>query len=200
MAGILKVKVRWSGFVGGPGYSNFYFRDFADSEPTAQQATDAAARVRTFFNDIRSHFPAAMSWNVLSDVEVIEETTGTMTTVHNITAPLVVLGGAAAAPYSAATGSVVTWRTPGVRNGRRVRGRTFLVPLANNAYDNDGTMGATPLATIQTAANALAAGTGTPDLGIWSRPTGPGAADGAWHAVNAATVPDKVAVLRSRRD
>lgn len=209
MAPILRVKARWSGFTGSPGYSNFYFRDFADGAFTDTVADAAGDRVESFFLAIQNLFPTAVKITVQSDAEVIEETTGDITQILSTGTRAAVSGTAAAAAYSGASGCVVTWRTNGVVAGRRVRGRTFLVPTANVAYDLDGTLQNSTVTTLQTAANALINQTGTPDLGVWARPhkartspTGEAipARQGIWHVATSATIPDKVAILKSRRD
>lgn len=205
MAGILKVKARWSGFNGSPGWTNFYFRDFADSEPTQQQAVDAVARTNTFFTAIKDKFTTAVSIAIQNDVEIVEESTGDLKNVLTVTAPAAIVGSNTIATFSGASGAVVTWRTGSVHGGRRVRGRTFLVPTSTALYQNDGTLDPAHRTGIQTAADALASGAGSPDLGIWARPkknpdTGAITSPGAWYAVTGATVPDLAAILRSRRD
>lgn len=201
MATILRVKLRWSGFVGGPGYSVFHMRDFTGGNPDATQAQSAADRVRQFAVAVAPMLPYVTQLQVMPDVEEIEETNGEMVNIFSVTGGAVVAGGATQfITYSAASGAVVTWRTAGVRNGRRVRGRTFLVPLASNSYAPDGSLDTTALAALNTAAAALANGSGTPDLGVYARPSAPGANDGIWYAAIGHTINDKVAILRSRRD
>jgi hypothetical protein len=92
---------------------------------------------------------------------------------------------------------VITWLTGLVHQGRRVRGRTFLVPTANQFFDTNGTLAAAFLTNLRTAAAAYIATAVNP--AIWARPD-PGTTNGAAFAVAAASVADKVAVLTSRRD
>ena len=201
MSGMLKVKTKWTGFNGAPGYTNFYFRDFSSTgEPTQTHASGAVTRTHTFWNNLQSRFPSVVQLAVQGDVEVIEETNGEMKSVFSVTPPTTVTGSATSGLYSGPVGAVVNWRTGGVRNGRRVRGRTFLVPLANENYQTDGTIDPTKLASMNTTVAALADQTGSPDLGVWARPTTPGGSDGVWYAVTSGSVPDLAAVLRSRRD
>lgn len=204
MTSILRVKARWSGFSGAPGYTVMHFRDFATgdgsgTEPSADQALDAAARVNTFFADIAGLLPATVSVVIEPEVEMLEDTDGKLVTAFSA-GNLPVVNGLGGEFYSGPTGAVVNWRTGAVRNGRRVRGRTFLVPLHTGAFNETGQLGPNSTATLQAAANTLAASTGTPDLGVYARPSLPGATDGLWSAVTSATVPRLAAVLRSRRD
>lgn len=201
MTGMLRVTAKWAGFSGAPGYSNFFFRDFAaGNEPTQAQAQGGVNRVNTFLGAIQTLLPPNVNITVQPIVDVIEETTGQLTTSFSVPTPTAVPGTSTVTTYSAPTGAVVTWRTAGVRAGRRVRGRTFLVPLATNCYQADGTLDTAKAATLATASAALADSSGTPDLGVWARPTSKGASDGVWWLVTNATVPDMAAVLRSRRD
>lgn len=201
MTDMLKVKTRWSGFTGSPGWTNFYLRDDAQGFLSQEQADAAVARVRTFWQAIADKFPAAVSLQIQSDVEVIDDATGEMQSVFTSTAPPAIVGTNGIATFSGPTGAVINWRTAGVRNGRRVRGRTFLVPTSTACFQNDGTLENAHRTVIQTAADAFASLSGTaPDLGVWARPTTKGASDGAWYRVANATVPDLAAVLRSRRD
>jgi len=94
----------------------------------------------------------------------------------------------------------VNWRTNQIRNGRRVRGRSFLVPLAGSAFEGNGTLSASTLTSLKSAADTLRTAAGTTQLGVYARPTTKDATDGLWAQVTANTVPDMGAVLRSRRD
>lgn len=200
MSTLLRVKMRWSGFVGGPGYSIFHMRDQLDSTPEDLTAVNAAlTKVQAFANGIKSVVAHTVTLQVENDVEVIETTTGQLQNVISGTAQTAVVSTASTATYSGATGAVITWRTAGVRNGRRVRGRTFLVPIGGSLYQTDGTLGPTTITTLGTAAAAFIDLAGDADMGIWARPTAPGATDGVWFPCSTFTVPDMAAVLKSRR-
>lgn len=200
---MLKVKARWSGFTGSPGYSVFYFREWTDGtyQPTAAEATACAVKVRTLFDQLKTVLPPTVKVQVDSDVEIIEDTNGKLVDVRSATAQAVVTGTATNTAYSAASGAVLGWQTAGVRNGRRVRGRTFIVPLTAGAYDTDGTLLSTHHTTLTTAASNFVFDTAdTPTFGVFQRPSAPGATDGAWTFATGSRVPDTVAILRSRRD
>lgn len=200
MATILRVKLRWTGLPGGNGYSMFHMRDFSAGEPTVADANSAIGRIDMFASAIKGLLPPVVTLEVESECEVLEETTGQMQTVLGGTSLGSMVGTASSvAGYSAPAGAVISWSTPGVRNGRRVRGRTFLVPLSNEVWDTDGSLKSGALATINGAATTLRGASGTPDIGVWARPSGPGATDGIWYAVTGHRVPDMAAVLRSRR-
>lgn len=191
---IHRVIAQWSGFAGAPGYSNFFFTGDGGSDA----ATESRLRVISFFNELQSILPEDVRFTVQNEVAVVDEQTGMVDSFLNVGTPgSGSAGGNGSGPYSAASGAVVTWNTAGVRNGRRVRGRTFVVPLANSAYQSDGTLGTVALGNLNDAAEAMV-GTGFDSgFGVWSRPRN---GSGAFYEVNGHRVVDKVAVLRSRRD
>jgi hypothetical protein len=161
----------------------------------SQFGTDVTVELGTYFQAIKAIFPSAVSWNIPSSGDVIDEVTGQITgawtggTAASIAAT-------AAGTYAAGTGCYVRWQTGGIVGGRRVKGRTFLVPISGGLYQSDGTIADATLATLNTAANTLAA---TGKLNIWHRPTNSGSNDGSSHLVTGASGPDRVTSLRSRR-
>lgn len=201
MAKILRVKARWSGFQGAPGYSIFHFSDFADDTYVTADATAVTAKVRAFYNVWPNFLPNIVKVDVLPDVEVIEATDGSLVDVLTATTPATVTGTAGAAiSFAAAVGAVVTWRTTQVRNGRRIKGRTFLVPLANNGFAADGTLDTGFITALTGAATTLRTVDANPQLTVYGRPSGPAATDGVSALVVGHSIPDMGAVLRSRRD
>jgi len=204
MPSILRVKAKWTGFSGAPGYSVFHLRDFGtggptETEPSATEAAAAATRVRAFFTAIGGLLPPVALVNLEPEVDLIDVATGNL--IDSMpTGSGAGTSGSGTASYVASAGAVVNWRTGAVRNGRRLRGRTFLVPLSTAAFSTGGGLTGTAASTLRTAANNLASNTGSPDLCVYGRPSGPGAADGVIAMVTSANVPDFAAVLRSRRD
>jgi hypothetical protein len=201
---LLRVKMRWSGINGGNGYSVFHFEDFGSGpdgwDPGPTDAANVVAKVDTFAQGILGVLPAGVTLQVLGDVDEITETTGALVDLHSVTAPAARTPSHSAGPYSAPTGAVISWRTGVVHRGRRIRGRTFLVPCIGAAFENNGTLTSTAINTITTAANALMTnGAATGDLAVYARPSAPGATDGMAGIVSGFSVPDMGAVLRSRR-
>nr|CRY97235.1 hypothetical protein [uncultured prokaryote] len=201
---LYRVRARWTGFSGAPGYTVLHFRDF-DSPGgdgggvTAAGAAAAVNRARSFFDAIKALLPTQVSINVDPEVDIIEDSTGVLSNSFTSTVTAAVVG-TATASYSAATGAVVNWRTEGIRNGRRVRGRSFLVPLASSAFATTGQLATASVGTLTAAASALAAQSGSPDLFVYGRPTSAGATDGVSYVVSNASVPPMGAILTSRRD
>lgn len=203
MTAMLKVKARWHGFTGSPGYSNFFFREWSDGNyvPTQAEAAGCTGKVWNFFDAIKLAFPPVVNIQVESDVEVVNDTDNQLITVLNDGGRPNIVGTSGGTNYSAASGAVIGWQTGSVRNGRRVRGRTFLVPTSAAVFDINGTLTSSWVTTLQNAAAAMVApAANSPDFGIYCRPSSPTVNDGAWFLATGARVPDMAAVLRSRRD
>lgn len=199
MTEMLRVTVNWTGFNGAPGYTNLHFRDFTEGPVDQAMADGSVAKVDSWIANWQSSLPSTVKFQVNPQVQRIEDTTGDLVGFFNTT-PAAQRTGTGTGSYSAASGMCFNWYTNGVRNGRRIRGRTFVVPVAGNALGPDGTLDDTKVTGLRTATASLLSATGSGDFGVWSRPSGPGATDGAWWLTTSFTLPDKVAVLRSRRD
>lgn len=199
MAQMLKAKLNWTGFTGAPGYTNLYFRDFSEGPVDQAMADGAKTKLTNFMASLGTRLPSTVTLSLDSTMDIVEDTNGQLQGFLTVTPPAPVVGSVAGS-YSAASGACITWNTNGVRNGRRIRGRTFIVPLGGTIYDTDGTISTTHLNAFRTAAADLTNSTGTGDLGVWARPTAPGATDGAWWVATGGSVRDKVAILTSRRD
>lgn len=204
MALILRVKANWTGFAGAPGYTVLHFRDFGTgegggTEVDATQAQQATTKVRTWFNSMAAFFPDDVTITMDPVVDAIEDTTGVLQDSFGVT-PGALVKGTSTTSYAAPIGAVVNWRTSSIRNGRRIRGRSFLVPLISSAFDTTGRLSAASVNDLAAAAATLADSGTTPDLGVYARPSAPGAADGQWAVVTSSNVPALGAVLTSRRD
>jgi hypothetical protein len=175
--------VTWSGATGLPGVSVFY----------ATGGTDPTGDLVTFFGAIKSLFAPGVSWAILNSGDTIDDTTGTINGGWTGTGGNVVVSTGAGA-YAAGVGCYINWSTGAIVGGRRLKGRTFLCPLLSNQYDTNGTIVNTSLATIATPATALVA---TGKMRIWHRPVS--GVGGSSALMTAATLPDQVTSLRSRR-
>lgn len=199
MPEIVKIQVDWTGFNGGPGYTNLYFSDTTFGLATQAIANSAAAKVDTFLASMTARFPLAVAAKVNPTAEIINPADGKLQGFMTVT-PSNTRQGEGTGTYSGASGACVNWYTGGVVRGRRVRGRMFLVPLIGSSYATNGTLDDTMLTGLRTAVATLSANNTTSWLGVWSRPSAKGATDGNWFGVQSSTVNDKAAILRSRRD
>jgi len=172
---------------------------FLAHAPTAADLT----AIKNFWNALVAGLPNTLSLQVQGTGDIIESTTGQLTGVWAATQPAAVTG-TSASGYAAPVGTLVHWLTPGIVNGRHVRGTTYIVPTVNQ-FEPGGTPVATWLTTLTTAATTLWGALGT-DFSVYARKYDPppGSSnphrDGSIHAVTGVQVPDKSIVLRSRRD
>lgn len=181
-----RIVVQLAGGTGLPGVSVFY------GDPAVPGLkTDLEA----FYDAVADLFPNGVSAVVPSNGDLIEDSNGSLAGTWSSGTPQTYTGFNTNV-YAAGVGVAVQWNTNGVRNGRRVRGRTFLCPLTSAAFQADGTLDNSARTTLQTAADTLAS---AGHLLVWSRPESVVAANGDSNLVVSATVPDRVTSLRSRR-
>jgi hypothetical protein len=186
MATIQRVVCEWTGSVGLPGYTVLY-----GDTATPSVVTD----VLDFFDDIKAVIPSTVTVTVPSSGDLIDDTDGSLAGVWSGSEGGQVTG-TSGADFAAGVGATVTWDTNGVRNRRRVRGRTFLAPLTSAVFDPDGTLEGSWITTLQNAADLVVAGG---HLKVWSRPSSIPAADGFSSTVTSARIIDRATALRSRR-
>jgi hypothetical protein len=199
MAQIGRLKINWTGFIGAPGYTQLYFRDFSAGAVDQAMADGFTAKTDVWLAAWVGSLPSTVSILVDPTVDIVEETTGELVGFMSVS-PDTARVGTNAGTYAAPAGACVNWSTNGVRNGRRVRGRTFMVPLSSAAMQADGSIATSNLTALRTATATFISATGSGDMGVWSRPTPAEPSGGIWYACSAFTLPDKIAVLRSRRD
>lgn len=200
MGNILKVVTNWTGLQGGNGYTNLYFEPIPEAGPITQAMVDAAlAKVETFFTSWKAYRPPVTFTQVDPNVQEIDENSGEIRAFWAGVTAAPAAGLASNAGHSAAAGACINWTTANALNGRRVRGRTFMVPLAAVALDVNGTIDNTALTAMRTAAATLHADGTNVRLVVWHRPTALGIDGGAYDVISS-TISDKTAILTSRRD
>lgn len=192
---VFRVVAEWTGFTGAPGYSVLHFSGIGGGGSDAvQPAVDAA---RSFFQGLTTDLPNTVRIRIQPNVDILDENNGDLVGYATATAPEQVAG-LQPGPFAGVAGACITWTTGDVRNGRRVRGRTFLVPLSAQAYEGDGTLNSATITRLNAAATALR--NTTPVLQVFARPSAKGASDGFGATVTGHRLSDKAAILRSRRD
>jgi hypothetical protein len=191
----------WQGFTGAPGYTKHAFIGPLD----AAGRNAAGAAVRNFWSQINQYLSTAWSITVNPIVQTFDVVTGDLQREETMTTPpAVVTGAATPVAYAGGSGFVVHWITGGVHNGRKIRGRTFVVP-AMACYSTspvDGTISAAVVTAVTAAGNTLCAASGA-NFGVWSRywddSTPPKQIGGGITEASGCVVPDRAAQLRTRR-
>lgn len=201
---LLRVRARWTIPGAGSAFTVMHFDDGEVGGDVNVAATNSTTALHTFFDSVKNVLPQPVKVQVMNDVEVIDVATGELAGAAT--------GGnhaelAGAQPssigWAAPTGACITWSTGGIRQvsskPRRVRGRTFIVPLSNAAYDVNGTLTDTAVQTLNAAATALRGNFSGQELAIYGRPGVGGAPAGQAYAVTGHKLTDQAAILRSRR-
>lgn len=201
---ILRVKTRWTVPGAGVAYSVMHFGDGGDPQGDNTDADNATLAVNTFFTAVKLYMPSVVSLKIERDVELLSAETGNLITVLQSVDRAVLTGGAAASQtWASPAGVCITWNTAGIRTvtstPRRVRGRTFLVPLASGAFDIDGTVNSAAMTVFNNAATGLVGNFANAQFGIFARPTAGAVVPGAFHTVTGHRITDHAAILRSRR-
>lgn len=191
---MLRITARWSGFPGAPGYSNFFF---AGGGGLIGDQNQVAERVMDAFRGITTQLAAGTIINIEPEAAVVDSDTGAVTDFRNVDT-ITPVEASSAGPYAGPTGAVINWRTNDLRNGRRIRGRTFLVPLGAQVYDTEGTLSVAALQDLNEFAETIRGVDLDSEFGVWSRPIN--GSGGVFASVTSHNVPDLAAVLRSRRD
>lgn len=197
------VRTEWSGTSGGPGLTQMALLGAAGGEWNPSGAQAAVNAVRAFWDSQKANLPDELRLTVSSTIDVYDRVTGDLTASYVAgTAPLVVAG-TSAGGYAGGAGLKVTWNTGQIRNGRRVRGSTFIVPIAATSFTATGTVAPTTMAQVNLSATNLIAAlnaASTP-LAVWSRPfNGVNARVGFATEVVQGVCSSKSAILRGRRD
>jgi hypothetical protein len=188
MGDLARVRVSWQGWPGAPGVSTFYL-----TPAVTQTSIDA---IRAYFNSLVALLPTGLTITVPQTGDLIDDVSGLITGSWSVGTPPTVVTGTAPGNYAGNAGGVTHWLTGLVVNRRRVRGRTFLVPLASTAFDTAGAISTSTLTTLNTAATTLLAALGT-NFRVWHRPAkGLGGGSGT---VIATRTPKLAISLRSRR-
>jgi len=200
------VRTHWSGTSGGPGITQIALLGAAGGiwNPGGEQA--AVNAMRAYWDSLKAYLPNELSLTVSPVVDWYDRETGELQGSNVAATPPVVVVGASSAAYVGGAGLKVTWETGQVRDGRRVRGATYIVPIEGACFNTTGTVATTVRAVINTSsANLLTALTaGGVSMGVWSRfrpakdelPERAGAA----FQVTTGICSSKSAILRGRRD
>lgn len=191
---IIGVQAISTGFPGAPGYTTLYF-----SAATGTDRDNACEAAHTFWNNCKGLFPDEWSVQLAPEHRVLDCETGELLSYHSTpgTADDPVVGTDGANRFAAGPAGVcVSWSTDTVNWSRKVRGRTFLVPIGGSAIEANGSLEPGGRSSLEDHGQTLI-DDGASTFIVWSRPrSGAGGVDAE---ATIARINDKVAVLRSRR-
>lgn len=193
MTTISRMQVRITGGTIGEGIATHYW---------ATETSGVQPLLKTFWQSCGALMGGWVTIRVPASGETFDVTTGTLNGTWSEGTVSTATGGGSGGS-AGGVGACVGWSTDGIRRGRKVRGRTFIVPLAANVYDSDGTLLSTTLTALNGAVTTLLAG-GSSTLQVYARPTpAPGGigpdSPGQVARITSGLVKDHVSWLRSRR-
>lgn len=187
MATVARLRATYTGSqVVGPAVSSFFFDPAASGYPGA---------VFDLFDGIKAQIPSGVQITVPNTGDLLNDTTGDLIGTWTEPGGGIVTGTGSTA-FILGTGYRIVWDTNGIRNGRHIRGTTFIVPTISSIFDTSGrlTAAAQSLAIAEaTAYLTTLAGAGR----VYSRPKG--ANNGESNEIVGARVPEQPSWLRSRR-
>lgn len=191
-----QIRVLWTGGPSAPGYTilNTIWG-------TSSSAVAAQAAVRKFFDTIKGSIPDDYTLQVQQEMTIINASTGKLEQLEMASSAQAPIVGLMGQGWAAGVGVRVDWQGGGVLNGRRIRGRTYIVPYNASVFDASGQVPAsvrTSLGGYATTMITDLAAANTP-LCVWNRPSVKNPVGGA-SVVQSAAVSSKAAVLRGRRD
>jgi hypothetical protein len=173
------------------------------------EALSVTQNAGVLFSGLVTQLPSSVHIAPLTDVRLIEDTTGNLINIYTVTGLPGYQGSGGTTGYSGPSGGCIDWLT-GVIHGKHLMvGRTFVVPMVQGAYENNGTLTTGAVTALANAAEAMRTNNPNVPFGVWGRPRAASTRpDGtvvpalAGHFANAISsrVPDKAVVLRSRRD
>lgn len=180
-----RLQVAMTGGTMGSGVATHYW----EGSSTLQSA------YKTFWTSVAAIMSGYVTLTVPNSGDQFDAATGALVGVWTAGTAGTITGGGTGA-YAGGVGACVTWQTSLIHNARKVRGRTFIVPLAANQYDTDGSLASGAVSTINGAAATLLSSLGTAGR-IYARPTLTVPGDGG--TIVSGAVKDHVSWLRSRR-
>lgn len=182
--------VTWTGFGGAPGYTNLY----------ATPSGGVRAALIDLFTVFKQWMPSQVSMFFPSTGKQIDATNGDMIGSWSAGTDATLVGAQNGA-WAAPVGTAINWTTATISHGKLIRGRTYFVPMSSVMFDNTGVLVSANRNTLNAAVNTFVTASGG-NFAIWQRPwvvDGVQTRDGYRGIVTAGTVPNKAAVLTSRR-
>ena len=198
MTAIHRLRVGSSGYPGGPGVNTFYGLD----------GGVLLAEVQALYIEVAPVVPSDVTFSFEAAGDIIEDTTGVITGSWTgaVYAPI---PGSAAGAYAAPVGLLFRWKTGTIADGKRVRGRTFIVPTIGSIFNTSGQVAPATVAAFDTALAAFVA-SNAGNFVVWHRPyagrlataklKARAAHPGSHAVVTGSGTSTKAVVLRSRRD
>lgn len=209
MTNIYVARVNWTGSYGHEGISRFAFVSSDGGVPTNTQRDGVLTAIETMLNAGGHNLPTDVTWAIDPIVETFDGVLGTILG-ELPTAGAVAPGvGGGTSSYANGVGLIIKWKTGGTFNGRRIQGRTFIVPLDGYCFNTEGSILPEVVGEWQGYANTYIGAMGPLNVDplVWGRPQDVKATArrpahhnvGHWATISTAIVASKPAILGRRR-
>lgn len=163
-------------------------------------ATAQATGLSVLVSVLDSNLVTGLSWTIPSAGREIESTTGELTGAWTSSSVFTGAGGATGEQVPDVAQVLLRWRTPLVRRGRFLQGRSY-IPALNEGYVAAGNVSSAIRTTWEAAMSTFL--NNSTGFGIWGRPLPARgelpAADGVFAHATSGSVWGELAVQRGRR-
>jgi len=194
---LYRFRIALTGWNGGPGVNTLHFRN--EGILASEGLDEIADAIATTYTALKGLIVPGVSMLVQPNVDVIDDSTGTLVRAESISAIAPIAASGNTTKASRANMLLAQLHTDLITDGRRVQGRVFIGPMADQGSDTDGTVPAAVRLTVSSAFDGLLDVLGA-RLAVWHRPKPRAAANGDSGHVQSVTCMGKPAQLRSRRD
>jgi hypothetical protein len=188
---VAEFRVDWTGGTGGDGVTVMHANDsLANTGLTA-----AKTAIQNWVSSVAASCPNEITLRLNPEIRVLNTGTGQLESLAGFGAT-VPYPGTGTGPYNPAAGYRIDWQTGNILVGRRLVGRTYVVPAVSEVFNDDGELTSAAVTQINANAQALLGGLESAGAGlqVWSR------THGVASNVASIAIPTKGAILRSRRD
>lgn len=200
MTDIARVFIDLDGYPGAPGINVLHFSQGSSMSWTQGVVDSVCNDVVGMIEANRTYWAPEVTMRVRSSVDIIDVASGQ---IQNQITPGISLGtissSGASGKESRASQILVRFESDQWIGGRKLRGRMFLGPMADDVCDNGGYINAAVESNIIDSFVAMTSGLG-PRLAVYSRPGGPAKPTGQYADVVNVSVRPTPAILRKRRD
>jgi hypothetical protein len=200
MTNLAKFVVTTDGWDGAPGINVLMFSagTLLDLNDVAVQS--AYDEIHTLFSDLKTYLAPGLTVNVSTEAGIIDAATGDLVNII----PVATSGGPITSTGS--SGEVTRAAQLNVRHttdvflrGRRLKGRSFIGPIAAGLFDSQGNIASASAAFVTNKFVAMTSGVGV-RLAVWQRPSTANGGVGTFGDVVLSECQATPGILRSRRD
>lgn len=201
MTDLLRVRLEWTGWAGGPGYTILHFSQGNPPHVWNSETYDQLqSEIQAFTNAMKPYIARGVTITTPPGGEVIDAASGKIVDEcwgSNPAAESV--SSATGEPHPYSTSVLIRFRGDRWINGRKAKGHMFFGPCSQSVGGNGQAINSSFRALVQDNFVAMTSGAG-PRLAIYHRPRTKASMDGTWSDVTIVDVSQKLAVLTSRRD